>query len=287
MRRVYDNGLKFSSVVARNIDKAMERVFELNKASLIIIDGGVGEGKTTLAEHIARYATSVYNEKYSSGRLACYKREEQLAMGGGDFMNKLQKYALTKPVMLYDESGDFTSKRALTNFNFRLNRIFETYRATKILVVLSLPTFLVLDNALFYNKIPRLLLHLEKRTKNQGRIKGYSLWRMFYIKHKSKKLVNPLEAYNYVECNFWANFLDNDPEEAKKLNDYTLRGKAKIHKQIYAEQSGLMTTKDLARELQVSVGYIRILIHKKQIKEEMKVGNVKYYKPDIIAKLKK
>lgn len=287
MKKVYDCGLKFSQKVADNIDRAMHRVFILNKASMIVVDGGVGEGKTTFAEQICMHATKVFNEKHSEDKEPIeYEREKQLAMGGEDFLEKMGKYSLEKPVMIYDESGDFTGKRALSTFNFRINRVFETYRATKTLVVLILPTFFILDNTLLYNKIPRMLFHLEKRSLNQGKIKGYSLWRMFYLKDKAKKLVNPLQCYGLVDANFRANFLNHDTADDVALAQYSLQGKAKIHKEIFIQQAGLMSVKNIARELKVSVGYIRTLLSKKKIKEDYKIGNRKFYDPDILRRFR-
>jgi len=288
LTKTYKNGLKITEKVAVNIRAAMHRVFVLNKASLIIVDGGVGEGKTTLCEHCAGYSIQVYNELYNkTGIKQTYERNKQLAMGGEDFMNKMSKYSLEKPVIIYDESGDFTGKRSLSAFNFRLTRIFETYRSTKTLVILSLPTFIVLDNTLMFNKIPRMLFHCENRTLNSGKIKAFSLWRMFYIRHKAKKLVNPLQAYNYVESNFYGHFLNHDPKDCADLELFSTIGKANIHKEIYIQQSGMIEIKTIARELQVSTGYVRQLISKNKVKEDFKIGNKKYYIPEIVSQLKR
>ena len=62
------------------------------------------------------------------------------------------------PAAGYDEAGDFNKRDSLSNFNAMINRTFETFRAFKIVVVLVLPSFSVLDNQLFDNMIPRLLL---------------------------------------------------------------------------------------------------------------------------------
>ena len=48
---LYKHGLPFSEKLKQNIDELIQRV-KNNKASLIIIDGGVGEGKTLSLIHI-------------------------------------------------------------------------------------------------------------------------------------------------------------------------------------------------------------------------------------------
>ena len=49
------NELPFSEVLAWNLDTLDDRIFRMNKAALIVLDGGVGEGKTTLAVHCVDY----------------------------------------------------------------------------------------------------------------------------------------------------------------------------------------------------------------------------------------
>ena len=58
MQPLYKHGLPFSEKLAENVKDLIARI-DLNKASLIVIDGGVGEGKTTLAVHIADYVNSL------------------------------------------------------------------------------------------------------------------------------------------------------------------------------------------------------------------------------------
>lgn len=288
MRKVYKHGLKFSLKLAENIDEALYRVFVLKKASMVIIDGGVGEGKTTLAEILALYITDKFNVLYKAEKdpPVIYEREKQLCLGGVDFMKKMSKFAEVKPVLLYDESGDFSKRTALTWFNHNLNRIFDTYRAVKVVVILILPSFLVLDNPIFFNKIPRLLIHLSKRSLSQGCFNCFSLWRMFYIKHKAKKLVVPDQAYNSVDPNFRGNFLDHDPEEAEALERYSLAGKSRIHKEIYARQSGLVTARDISRELGLTYAYARQIINKFKVEPQTVINRVKYYDRSVLERLR-
>jgi len=75
---LYESGLPFNVELAKSLDDCAKRV-ENNFASMIIIDGAIGQGKTTLAVHIADYINgSPINLK------------DQLGMGGEDFAQKLQ-----------------------------------------------------------------------------------------------------------------------------------------------------------------------------------------------------
>ena len=85
--------------------------------------------------------------------------------------------------IVYDEAGDFSKRGSLSRFNQMLNRTFETYRGFRILVFLGLPNFNVLDNNLFDNQIPRLLLHCSGRGDKYGNFSGYGLEEMNWIRY--------------------------------------------------------------------------------------------------------
>ena len=112
-RYLYDNGLPFSQVLADNIDKLLLRIHH-KKVAVILIEGGLGEGKTTLITHILDYI----NKKSGLPELALDKDEPQLAVGGLQFLRKLRVcISLKLPAEGYDEAGDFSKRGALTGFN--------------------------------------------------------------------------------------------------------------------------------------------------------------------------
>lgn len=270
-RFLYDHGLPFSKGLDINLTDIKIRV-EKNKAALIVIDGGVGEGKTTLAVEVSEYIMEAE---------VIFK--EQLAMGGSDFAKKLKIcYKAGYIVIIYDEAGDFNKRGALTRFNAMLNRIFETYRAFKILVILVLPSFAVLDNSLFDKQIPRLLLHCEGRTDNYGDYKAYSLYRMFYIREKMKKLTVKPFAYNLVEPNFRGHFLDLKPERAKELDKFTISGKLDILDQGEITFDGMMSFYELSEKLEMSVSWIKKKMTALEVKEKKIYKNRKYFDQGVL-----
>jgi len=170
--KLYKNGLPFSDILSENIKDLQDRVHS-RKASLVIVDGGVGEGKTTLVIHILDYINKI--NKLPPIDI----KGPQLAVGGVDFLRKMRTCHEDKlPCVGYDEAGDFSRRGSLTQFNAMINRTFETFRAFRCIVVMALPTFNVLDQDLIDKNIPRLFLHLKDRGKNYGNFEGYSLYRL-------------------------------------------------------------------------------------------------------------
>jgi hypothetical protein len=243
-RYLYDNGLPFTSIIDSNIKDTYDRV-QANKASLIIIDGQIGQGKTTLGVHIIDRINH-YQKKPPTD----LKEMNQLGLGGENFLEKLRIcYQDKLPAVGYDEAGDFNRRGALTKFNAILNRTFETYRAFKIIPVLMLPAFWVLDNEFFDKGIPRLLLHVSKRNRKQGEISGYSLYRMYYLRKQIKKITVPQQAYGIVRPNFHAHFLNLPPDRAAELDFSSTKGKLNILEKGEIDSQGLIDLKTMAEKI--------------------------------------
>ena len=96
---VYNHGLPYDKTLHKNLVEQKERI-EMNKASMILIDGGVGEGKTTLAVHVLDSINALYGKKPLD---LDAKETPQYAMGGEDFLKKLVKcYERKLPCIIYD-----------------------------------------------------------------------------------------------------------------------------------------------------------------------------------------
>lgn len=271
----YNNGLPFGDKLAENLIELDKRI-EGKKASMLVVDGGVGEGKTTLAVEIADYINMLHG-------MPKIEFSEQLATGGKEFTQKLRKcYEKKLPVLIYDEAGDFNRRGSLTRFNSMLNRTFETFRAFQILVILCLPNFDKLDQYLFDNHIPRLLVHLSNRGDNYGNYSCFGLYRMLLLKSRMSKLNIKNYAYAMIDPNFRGHFLDLDPDRSKQLDKLTIKNKINILQKSEVEIEGLIGYKDLAQKLNRSHENIRRLVGELKLKPKRTINRVKYFDNSII-----
>jgi len=283
---LYDYGLPFSECLSWNLQDLDNRV-QGKKASLLIVDGGVGEGKTTLIVEILDYINSLHghpvieleNEKGDAG--------PQLAMGGADFLKKLTVCHEMKLVCIgYDEAGDFSKRGSLTKFNGMLNRTFDTFRGYKILVVVGLPNFNILDNNLFDNQIPRMLLHCSGRTSKQGNFDAYGMdemnwlryWMQKWPKHKNK-------AYSKVIPNFRGHFLDISKKRSKQLDRVSTKSKLAILKKASIKIEGLLSYPEMAQKMDRSVPWVRKAIANLGIKPKRTANKAKYFDPEALDQL--
>jgi Mor family transcriptional regulator len=271
-----ENLLPFSKKLAENLDDLDDRVFRKNKASLIIVDGGVGEGKTTKCVHIMDYINYKHDfQEVDLGEKAC-----QLAMGGEDFTKKLVIcFGRKLPTCTYDEAGDFHKRGSMTRLNALINRTFETYRAFKVLVIIALPSFHVLDQDIFDKEIPRLLIHLYGRTMNQGNGRCYSLNGMLKLRAKMEKLKHfKKHAYKLVEPNFFIHFKNLSDARSKALDILSTRGKIKGLKQAEIKFEGLVNYSELSKKVGRSEIWVKKVVNELKI-HHVKVFEKRYYFP--------
>lgn len=283
---LYSHGHPFSEILAFNLQDLNQRV-QNKKASLLVLDGGVGEGKTTLLVEVLDYLNKlnghpevqIEDEKGNAG--------PQLAMGGVEFLKKLRVCFDKKlPCIGYDEAGDFSKRGSLTKFNAMLNRTFETFRAFKCIVVIALPCFNVLDNQLFDNQIPRCLIHLQNRSQTHGNFDAYGLdeinwiryWMTKWPKHKTK-------AYGKVIPNYRGHFLDLSPARSKRLDVVSIKNKLAILRKSEVKIEGLISYPEMANKLDRSVIWVRKAVSDLNIKHKRIVDRAKFFEPHVLNQL--
>jgi len=284
MQKLYKSGLPFSEILQTNIIELDNRISE-NKASMLLIDGAVGMGKTTLAIHIADELNKLH--KLHKVELEI-KSHCQLAMGGADFLKKMRIcWERNLPVIIYDEAGDFSKRGAVSRFNAMLNRTFETYRGFKILVILCLPRFDILDAHLFDLQVPRGLIHIEDRNKKYADFSGYSLVGMNWIRFWSDKLAKAIryKCYEKVSPNFRGHFLDLETQRSKQLDYISTKEKIAILQSSEVKAEGLLSYKDLSDKLAKSMIWVKKKVSELKIKENRTIKRVKYFKEDVLNRL--
>jgi hypothetical protein len=276
MNKLYKSGLKFDKTLDLNISGCITRVNN-KKASLVVIDGGVGEGKTTLATEIAQRIAFNLNQEFDISK--------QVKMGGREFLEGLQWCSKNgRRIIVYDEAGDFNTRASLTYFNQTLNRVFETYRALKIIVILSLPCFSDLDTSLMKKKISRFLVHTYGRNNKQGNYSVYSLPRMWYLKKNMSKATIPDSAFKKVAPNFRGHFLDLDTQDATTLENLSVKGKKNIVEKSALKEKGLMSIQEISEFTGYAVSSIRNFITARKFKGE-KYGNTLYFNKSLVNAL--
>jgi len=182
-----------------------------NKASAVVIDGQMGEGKTTFAVRCL--------EEYQGRKRIDY--EMQYAVGGDDFIKKLELCVDNdKKAIIYDEAGDFSKKNTLSTFNKSLDMVFQTFRTYKILIIIVLPFFQDLDRGIYDRGVIRILFNCHSRTEEYGCLRTYNLRRIFYLLDYMRRKQPPVRQMAYFKStpNYRSHFFDLPKERSEELD---------------------------------------------------------------------
>jgi len=272
----YSYGLPFSEKLDENIKAQITRV-ENKRASMILIDGPVGTGKTTLATQIVNRINALHNLPKMDLSL---KHHPQIALGGKEFMGCFRKcHAQKLPVVIYDEGGDFGRRGAITRFNAMINRLFETYRGFKIIVIICLPNFNVLDNLLFENNIPRMLIHIKDRSNKYGSFNVYSLSQMNWVRYWADKLPKGAKhkCFSKSQPNFYGQFLNISKAEEKALDKLSTFGKKNVLENAEVTMKELKSYDDLAKACNRSQLWVSLELKKAKVKYKTIIGRRRYF----------
>jgi len=284
IRYIYDHGLPFSQKLAENIRSQLKRI-DGKRASLVILDGGIGSGKTTLAIELMDYTNK---ERGLTTVSLGLKDHPQMALGGKQFSSQFRACDKLKlPAITYDEAGDFSRRGAITQFNMMLNRLFETYRGFKIMVIVCLPNFNVLDNQLFDNQIPRMLIHITGRNMKYGNFKVYSLSQMNWIRYWFDKLPKGAKhkCFSKVEPNFQGHFLNLLPGRERILDKLSTFGKKNLLKQTDIAMRGLLDYQEIANQTNRSINWVRLNLKQMKIEHVTLIDQKKMFDKTVLAAL--
>lgn len=273
----YDNGLPFNGKLPENLKRQIDDRIGKQFPSVILIDGGQGQGKTTLMVHILDYINSIH------GLPPCdlsKKNHPQLSLGGKEFIKNFNQCKKDKlPCIAYDESGDYSKRSSMSKFNSMLNRRFETIRSSNIIVLFALPNFNVIDNYLFDLQIVRGALHLYERQNNYGQFYSYSLGQINWLRYWYDELPKPRkhECYKRTLANFNGEFKNLPPERAKMLKALSDYGKDMQSEESEIKSYGLMNFQEIAQQLHRSLIWVRVHVSKLRLKPVRMFNRMNYY----------
>jgi len=273
-------GTPFSNnVITDNLRIIDNRVRKKNLASVVIIDGGLGKGKTTTAVQMASFLQG-----------SPIDFEKQLALGGGELMEKLSICRKEKlPVLVYDEASDFNRRGALTKFNAEVNRVFDVCRAFKVVIFVVLPCVVVLDKDIFNKGIVRATFHVADKSKKFNLCWAYSAYRSAYlIRDLKDSKKNPVlgKAYLKTYFNFDFRTYDLTKERAKELEKFSTNAKLKVLRNSTIKLQGLSNMDQLAEQLGMSKGWVSLTIRHKKIPCKAVHNRMKYFDSSTLLKLK-
>jgi hypothetical protein len=279
---LYKNGSPFDKIeiIDRNIKNCLIRLKD-RQPIVIIIDGGQSTGKTTLSVLIA----DRFN--YHSGQSEVNLNEKeniQYAFGGDQLIKKLPLCQdNNKNAIVYDESGDYNRKGALSRFNKTMDRSMDMIRIFQVAIIIVCHDFTKLPREIIDKKIATFLIHCKQR--NPGSIYAnaqvYDYSSMCWIQHYKKTEVVPEVAYNKVYPNFQFRFKDLEKSRSDKLHILSGTKKLELFKQSEVKLQGLLNFKEIGYKCGMSEAWVKGQVRQLKLKEESIYKKKKYFNPQI------
>jgi len=166
--RIFENGYYHSGMdkaLRLNVEREKKRV-NSGEACIIIVDGGLGSGKTNTGVTVARWIQKDFDFKNQVGRGI-----EQFADAWDSTVNKDSTSEVKACV--FDEAHTFNRRGSLTKLNKHINVFLNTFRHTKIILILALPHFADLDSSIYDTQAVRGLVHMKEKHKSFADTKAY------------------------------------------------------------------------------------------------------------------
>ena len=282
---VYDNGTPFSipEKIYGFIEGALLNV-KSNIPAVIVIDGGQGSGKTTLAVQLGDIANHLIGKPLID---LTEKDNVQYGLGATQFLEKLPKSSSAGyKLNIYDEGGDYSRKGALSRFNKSLDQAMATVREFGSVIIIVVHDVARLPSEMFTKQIVTCLIHCKQRSPGSSfsTAEVYSYINLCYVLDNKKKVVVPEWAYK--GCDFHFRFKDLSPERSKQLSILCSGKKRELWADTNIKTKGYMSYQDIANTLGRKDITIRKLISDMKIKPETVFKKKNYYSPMVVTTIK-
>lgn len=270
-------------VLADNLKRWYYRVKFKNFPVILLIDGISGQGKTTFAIKLMDFINFLDGKDLVKLEI---KEHYQIGSGAKGFItayNQCRKLKL--PCVLYSEAGDVSRGAAMTKVNKMIIRHIETFRSSKIIMLMDLPNFNILDKKIFNYQGVRALFHLDHREKlPHGTYYCFSIRGFKWIRWWFDALAEPLrdECYKHSYWNFRGNFKNLTEERKVKLARISDTGKIKESLKAEMDANGLISSVEAAQVLGLSYEGWNKFKRNKHIEVAQKSGLTNYYSKDLI-----
>lgn len=284
----YENGTPFDNIeiIDKNIKEILLAIQD-KQPIIIIIDGGQSSGKTTLATLL----TDRLNQFYNKPLMELNGQSPQYSQGGEQFVHRLPKAAEQGyPSVIYDESGDYGRKGALSKFNKTMDRAMDIIRVYKLAVIIIVHNFAKqVPNEMIDKQIATMLIHCKKRKPGRNCVyaQTYDYQGMCWIKYYMKTEVVPENAYKKVYPNFHFRFKNLPPNREEELDRLSSRNKKELWNTVDIKIQGLIDIKELSRNVNYSVATLRKKLKEYKIKESLIDKKKKYYNQETINIIKR
>lgn len=165
----------------KNLDVIKHRILSKDKDYVMVVDGGEGTGKSTLAIQMGKYVDPSLNL-------------DRITFTGEDFRKAIIG-AQKGQCVIYDEAiTGLSSTQSLSKINNMLKSLMMQMRQKNLLVIVVIPTIFALDRYVAIFRA-RVLIHTYETPKTMGMFKVYN------NRYKKMLYLTAKKNYDYTKIN--------------------------------------------------------------------------------------
>ena len=153
------NGFPMNPKLRENLDLIKDSVLHKNNDFMIIIDGRVSEGKTTIATQIAKYLNPGFDLPTITFSTPQLLKALQVAKKGD--------------VVIHDEAIDINSRSAMSKWNKEVMKIMAKIRSKNLFIIFNLPSIFDIDRAMALHRASMLIHCYSPSFGKKGYFKAY------------------------------------------------------------------------------------------------------------------
>lgn len=225
----YATGL--NKQLRHNLNDFKKLVLNKHKPVMIVIDGGLGSGKSTTAETIAKYIQPGFNPEIQVGRgvaefAEAWERTEQLEVDDK-----------TVKCCVFDEAQGFDRSQGRTKLNTALRNFFYTFRDAKTIIILVLPHFSRLDPSIYETKAVQCLIHILETHNTYIDYSCYDLYSIlrmvdFLSYNNKQKFLSKMTVYHKFTPNFYGHIRKPKEKTQSFIDEQSTIGKKDLRKKM-------------------------------------------------------
>lgn len=286
---LYDNGTPFDEpdFIYDDLVGASVPYLKDKQPVVIVLIGGQSSGKTTLGIELE----DIYNYLYGLPMIDLLdKKNPQYSQGAIEFLHKLPICAMEgRPVHQWDESGKYSRKNSLSEFNKNMDEAMDVLRVHQTALILVRHDINKIPKELIDHEILGVLIRCKKRNPGSGYVEAevYDFEQIAHLIHNMKTAIASQYVFNkLVFPNFRFRFKDLSPTRSSQLDRLSSDKKKDMWAQKDIKAQGLLTINELAEEIGKAVITVRNIIRELNIKPSLTLKKKFYYSQEDIKKIK-
>ena len=202
--------------------------------NVLIVAGDEGTGKSNLCLHLKDYWNGILKGGCNESDI------DDVCLNSPQFVSRLKLNMPKGSMIVYDEAGEISNLRRMSNFNTTINLAYQIIRGKNYYTVLTLPSLFDLD-AFFTKRRARSLIQVYAR----GKYAFYNKYKLRMLLDAYQRKKNQYAAFKSVRPTFIGTFAKYSGVMSEAYRKKKERRMMEVVKILEEKLGGLENEKDM------------------------------------------